>query len=140
MPLNYLQCEQRWTGSFFERTTLADHGLCVQLGHGGDACKHPDIMRSQLTVLDVNGIHQVNVAYCNCEKAIGSFERRIQLLRAGWFPATLDRPKTVITFDALDLFHALTLQSKITFYDFYHTLVRRTDNSGIRVVPVRFNL
>ncbi|TDL13533.1 hypothetical protein BD410DRAFT_735251, partial [Rickenella mellea] len=126
---------ERWTGSFFERTTLAELGLCVQLGHGGDPCMHPEVMRGRLTVLDVTGIHQVKIAYCHCEKSIEAFLRRTQLLRAGWFPATLDRPMTVITFDALDLFHALTLQSKITFYDFYHTLLRRTDNSGIQVMP-----
>jgi CxC2 like cysteine cluster associated with KDZ transposases len=36
--------------------------------------------------------------------------QRTQILRARWVPATLQRPKTVFTFDALETFHELTLQ------------------------------
>lgn len=35
------------------------------------------------------------------------------------------------TFDVLDLFHKLTLQGKTTLYDFYHTLLHRSDNMAL---------
>lgn len=56
---------------------------------------------------------------------------RTQLLREGWFPATLSRPQTVFTFECLEFFHELTLQGKTSLYDFYHTLIRRSDNAGL---------
>ena len=58
-------------------------------------------------------------------------DRRIQLLRRGWFPATLDRPRTAFTFDCLETFHELTLQGKVNLYDFYHTILRKTDNANL---------
>jgi hypothetical protein len=57
---------------------------------------------------------------------------RTQLLRARWFPATFDRPRTAFTFDCLDTFHELTLQGKTPLYDFYYMVLHKTDNLGIR--------
>jgi hypothetical protein len=54
-----------------------------------------------------------------------------QLLRERWFPATLARPQTVFTFDCLETFHELTLQGKTSLYDYYHTLLRRSDNANL---------
>lgn len=62
--------------------------------------------------------------------AVGA-SRRAQLLRMRWFPTTAERPNTAVTFDALNFFHLLTLQAKTTFYDFYETLAKRIDNSGL---------
>jgi hypothetical protein len=58
-------------------------------------------------------------------------DRRTQLLRQEWFPATFTRPNTVFTFDCLDTFHELSLQGKGNLYDFYHSLLRKTDNTNI---------
>jgi hypothetical protein len=49
-------------------------------------------------------------------------------MRARWFPATFNRPKTAFTFDCLDTFHELTLQGKTPVYDFYHMILHKTDN------------
>jgi hypothetical protein len=54
-----------------------------------------------------------------------------QLLRERWFPATLACPQTVFTFDCLETFHELTLQGKTSLYDYYHTLLRRSDNANL---------
>ncbi|TDL16540.1 hypothetical protein BD410DRAFT_816721 [Rickenella mellea] len=134
MPLHRIQ---RWTGTFYEKTSLCAIGLRVQLGHGGDTCTKPHASRP-ITVIDTSGIHDVNVDYCECGQSSSGSSPRVQLLRMRWFPATLIRPTTVMTFDALDAFHILTLQSKISFYDFYQALVRRTDGSGVRVTPDRY--
>lgn len=48
----------------------------------------------------------------------------------GWLPATLERPKTVCTFRALELFHMLSHRGKVTAYDYYVSLEKITDNIG----------
>jgi hypothetical protein len=81
-------------------------------------------------VFDTSGVHAVNLDYCDCPSD-NKFDRRTQLLRQGWFPATFSRPNTVFTFDCLETFHEHTLQGKGNLYDFYHLLLRKTDNMNI---------
>lgn len=79
-------------------------------------------------VFDLSGAHRLVVRYCHC----GPFTpKNIQLLRARWFPATIERPSTAFNFDLLDFFHKLQNQSKCNPYDFYHTLIQRTDAAGL---------
>lgn len=61
-----------------------------------------------------------------------------QLMRAKWFPATIDRPRTAFTFDVLNHFHHLTLQGKTTPWDFYNAIVHETDNTGLATPEVSF--
>ncbi|KAJ7223218.1 hypothetical protein GGX14DRAFT_532116 [Mycena pura] len=56
----------------------------------------------------------------------------MQLLRAGWYPSTTERPQTCATFTCLDTYHALLQKSKTTAYDYYGTLEYLTDGSGIK--------
>lgn len=123
--------QQIWNGSFFEKTTLRSLGLRVQLGHGGGPCPIPEAGPVDFLVIDTTGFHPVSLDYCGCGLH-GFLHRRTQLLRAQWFPATFDRPQTAFTFAALDFFHELTLQGKTTLYDFYHTLLRLTDNAKLQ--------
>ena len=81
-------------------------------------------------VFDTSGIHSVNIDYCECPKD-DALDRRTQLLRQCWFPATFTRPNTAFTFDCLDMFHEHTLQGKGNLYDFYHLLLRKTDNANV---------
>lgn len=81
-------------------------------------------------VFDMSGIHAINVDYCECPRD-EALDRRTQLLRHKWFPVTSSRPNTVFTFDCLDTFHEHTLQGKGNLYDFYHLLVRKTDNTNV---------
>ncbi|KAJ7743983.1 hypothetical protein B0H14DRAFT_2637362 [Mycena olivaceomarginata] len=55
-----------------------------------------------------------------------------KLLRAGWYPATDERPQTATTFRVLDTFHLHTLQAKTTAYDFYTVLERLMNSTGIK--------
>src|SRR6202050_3996567 len=50
------------------------------------------------------------------------------------------RPKTVFTFDILETFHELSLQGKTTTYDFYHSVIRRTDNLQLGKPIVGYSL
>ena len=43
----------------------------------------------------------------------------------------LQRPQTVFTFECLETFHELTLQGKTNLYDYYHTLLRLSDNANL---------
>ncbi|KAJ6473046.1 hypothetical protein C8R45DRAFT_1103639 [Mycena sanguinolenta] len=87
--------------------------------------------RAGFVTLPINGIHEVQVDFCGCERAQDAGPPEIQLLRVGWFPATHERPQTCATLTVLEKFHQDTLQSKMTMYDFYGVLEKLTDNTGI---------
>ncbi|KZV60704.1 hypothetical protein PENSPDRAFT_694042 [Peniophora sp. CONT] len=124
MPLHRVEI---YNGQFFAPYSLNRAGLCVQLGHDGGECPHPVEQNHNLTVIDVSGIHSVHYALCGCYIQ-GSSDPAVQVLRASWFPATVTRPRTVVTFATLRLYHALAIQGRINLYDFYNGLVRITDN------------
>lgn len=84
----------------------------------------------------MNGIHHVNVQFCTCTESVGWVENYRQLLRAGWYPASFERPKTAFTFDVLDTYHKLSLQGKLNLYDFYLSILQKTDNCGRKKVIV----
>ena len=81
-------------------------------------------------VFDTSGVHAMNIDYCNCPSN-NIINRRTQLLRQGWFPATFSRPNTIFTFNCLETFHEHTLQGKGNLYDFYHLLLRKMDNMNL---------
>lgn len=124
LTLNY----QRWTGEYFWPTSLAALGLMVQLNHQKDTCPSPDLAPRNFVVIDTNGIHDVSLQYCDCHLAVPPIQ---QLLRYGWYPGTTTSPQTAVTMTCLTQFHVLTLQSKITAYDYYYSLARLSDNAGI---------
>ena len=134
------QLPQQWNGDFFIDQTLFDLGLSYQLGHDvGDPCLLPSTPIS-LTLFDISGTHTVRIAYCFCNKnGVQSGNRRVQLLRARWFPASWSRPGTAFTFKLLDFIHKLQTRSKINLYDFYSSLVSTT-NDGLRPPLVRHHI
>ncbi|KDR65963.1 hypothetical protein GALMADRAFT_232763 [Galerina marginata CBS 339.88] len=117
--------------------SLKNLGLCVQHGHGGCDCPCPSPGPPGFLVFDTSGIHAINIDYCDCPKD-NKLDRRTQLLRQGWFPATFTRPNTVFTFDCLDTFHEHTLQAKGNLYDFYHLLLQKTDNANVSATFYRY--
>ncbi|KAJ7830049.1 hypothetical protein B0H14DRAFT_2366095 [Mycena olivaceomarginata] len=121
-----------WTGVYFAKVTLAKLGLRIQFGHPPrERCLNPTPGYADFVVLHDNGIHNVKVDFCGCDEGDRE-EEYIQLLRAGWFPSTEDRPQTAATLLVLDQFHLHTLQAKTTAYDFYAVLERLTDNTGVK--------
>ena len=121
---------QRWNGTYFEEAILGALGLFLQLGHpAGNTCPLPSRYH-QLTVFDLTSVHQVIIRYCVCSPEDYAYRRR-QLLRVGWFPATIVHPHTVFTFRLLDFFHQLQSQNKTNLYDFYKTIVHLSNNAGL---------
>ncbi|KAJ7358033.1 hypothetical protein DFH08DRAFT_687643, partial [Mycena albidolilacea] len=129
---NPLDGIERWDATKFKRTSLKDMGLRVQLGHRhGEVCEMSITAHKKFLVIYTNGIHNVAVDFCGCvdESIVGL--RRQQLLRRLWYPATHEEPQTCTTFRALELFHVMTLQGKVTTYDFYTGLEKLTTKSGL---------
>jgi CxC2 like cysteine cluster associated with KDZ transposases len=122
-----------WNGLFFQRTTLRDQGLRIQLGHAYNrACPTRLAAHSNFRVIHSNGIHHVAIDQCRCQNV----DLHVQLLRIGWWPATPLDPKSAATFEVLRHFHLLNLQGKVTGYSFYQALEYQTDNTGLDPPPV----
>ncbi|RPD55780.1 hypothetical protein L227DRAFT_588422 [Lentinus tigrinus ALCF2SS1-6] len=133
-PLHRLRC---WDNDHFTRVTLKALGHVVQLGHSpGDNCTNPRVpWGDDFVLLDVNGVHDLCVRFCGCERAI---PHHLQLLRARWYPATSVSPKTAATFRVLETFHLLSVQSKLSAFEFYSMLSRRTDNTNVDTLKDRY--
>lgn len=111
-------------------------GLVIQLNHSiDDLCANPAFaFKNEFVILDSHGIHEVTLAYCNCNRTI---PRTTQLLRARLFPATVIDPKTAVTFRLLEAYQLLSFTSKVSGFEFYQSIARRSDNTGTRPAPVR---
>ncbi|PBK59521.1 hypothetical protein ARMSODRAFT_991128 [Armillaria solidipes] len=94
LPLHVIQ---KWEGERFVKIAMRDLGLRLQL------------------VMDTDGLHEVDVNYCACDRR-GGANRRQQLLRFGWYPASL----------------------KISGYDFYKSLAHMTDAMGLKVPKTKY--
>ena len=90
-------------------------------------------MCDDFVVVDTNGVHSVGLDYCDCEKAEDPVT---QLLWVRWYPAMTTTPKSAATFNVLEFFHLLSFESKASIFEYYYTLMRRTDNTGTTAVPV----
>lgn len=120
---------QYWNGRHFEDTNLQHLGLRLQLGHPpGEHCSNPSLIHHDFVVLDTNGVHNVTLCFCECQTAQS---RTTQLLRMRWFPATTLEPKTAATFRLLHHFHILSFESKASTFEYWQTLARLTNNTGL---------
>lgn len=128
--------QQKWTGTHFERWSLKQLGVRIQLGHApGEHCPNPKpAFDDDFIVLDTTGIHHVCIQFCDCT---AKTYLPNQLMRARLFPATVSNPKTAATYRLLEQFHILRTQSKISAYEYYQSLARLTDNVSVENPPVR---
>lgn len=118
---------EKWDGKSFKRLELQNLGLVIPLGHDGDFC--PGVSKvtfpDDLSVVDSNGVHKCSVQFCKCH---GHESKALQLIRAGIFPATTKKPQTGFTFRCMRDFHAYTLASKGSAYDYIKALDRKTND------------
>ncbi|KAJ7123334.1 hypothetical protein C8R46DRAFT_1238064 [Mycena filopes] len=128
---NPLHRIEYWNDAFFVKVFLAMIGLHVQLGHPPHSpCSAPEPGIKGFVVLHGNGIEEVAVNFCACEHAVDTGSHEVQLLRAGWFPATHERPQTCATIALLEKYHIEAVESKTTLYHAYAALEKMTDNTG----------
>ncbi|KAJ7806522.1 hypothetical protein B0H14DRAFT_2222684, partial [Mycena olivaceomarginata] len=126
LPTHWIQ---EWNGNFFERRTLKSLGLVIQLGHPpGTGCNNPIKAIVTFTLIDLTGIHNVDVNFCDCDSNI---ERWQQLMRVCWWPATARDPQTCATFGVLRLFQILNCLGKVSAHDFLRSLELLTNNDGL---------
>jgi hypothetical protein len=114
---------------------LRELGLRVQLGHPpGVVCPAKKSAASDFVLYDVTGVHELAVDFCGCQ---GRLERRVQLMRVCWWPATVKEPNTCATFALLKLFQILNCLGKLSAYDFLRGLEMITNHDGLDRPPVR---
>ncbi|EIW73761.1 hypothetical protein CONPUDRAFT_68447 [Coniophora puteana RWD-64-598 SS2] len=116
--------------SVFERLSIRI-GLQKAFTH-----KHTDHDgNSILTIVDTNGLHQVAVNWCGCDKKA---DEDIQLLEHGMYPASQKTPRTAFTFQALDDYLLQNRECKVPANSYIAQLRRKTMDSMPQEVPVRY--
>ncbi|KAJ3503439.1 hypothetical protein NLJ89_g8431 [Agrocybe chaxingu] len=121
-------CIQKWNGSYFVKVSLKSLGLRIQLNHASLFCTNPVPCHASMRVIHTNGIHDVSIDYCGCDRAL---PQHIQLLRRRLYPASQLVTKTCATFDLLNMLEKFALTTKASMYDFYRGLEKLTDNTGL---------
>ncbi|GJE91050.1 hypothetical protein PsYK624_071980 [Phanerochaete sordida] len=133
-----------WNGRHFEKVTLASLGFVLRLGHFSKPCpsvrqSQRDTKTSRLTVVHTSGIQEVSVQYCECPNPPAPpQDKPLQLWSIGLWPATYERTRTVFSYDSLHHFYHLSMQSKVSAYDYIGTLRRLTDNASSPEVKDRY--
>lgn len=135
MEIPFHQVEQ-WTGKYFKRISMAMLGLKLYCGHHGTPCPSVSSECSAvLTVIDSGGIHRLPVYECRCARG----KKRTfatQLILMGLFPATDNAPETAATFQALEDFDMHNLSGKVSIWDYYESLRRKSNSVQPHLVPV----
>ncbi|KAJ7170324.1 hypothetical protein C8R43DRAFT_944839 [Mycena crocata] len=135
LPTHWAQSGQEWNGTHFKRVGLAKLGLVMQLDHTpGVSCPAMKKGKTKFTLIDVTGIHNVNVQFCECDSRI---THRQQLMRACWWPATVIDPATCATISVIRLFHNLNCLGKVSAFHFLRSLELLTNKDGLAPVPNR---
>ncbi|KDQ64024.1 hypothetical protein JAAARDRAFT_118810, partial [Jaapia argillacea MUCL 33604] len=75
------------------------------------------------TIVDVSGIHEVVVHFCNCGKCQLEF---LQLLDLLIYPGSIKCPRMGFTFQVLDNFHIHNLECKTNAWEYYQTIQQAT--------------
>ncbi|KAJ7024853.1 hypothetical protein C8F04DRAFT_1269860 [Mycena alexandri] len=132
LPTHWIQ---EWTGDFFRRVGLSTLGLVVQLGHTpGSACPAMRRGKYKFTLIDVTGIHNVAVQFCECDARI---THRQQLMRVCWWPATVRDPSTCATLNVIRLFEQMNCLGKVSAFHFLRSLESLTNADGLNPLPNR---
>ncbi|KAJ7747398.1 hypothetical protein B0H14DRAFT_3097038 [Mycena olivaceomarginata] len=139
-PTHFLE----WNGTNFVRGRrwLQELGLRVQLGHPpGVVCPYRQVAAHDFVLYDLTGVHEMSVDFCGCPRDAQPNsppeERRTQLLRACWWPATITVPNTCTMFHVLRHFQIINCLGKLSAYDFLRGLKMCTNHDGLDKPPWR---
>ena len=100
----------------------------------GALCLNPIVIKDFIVIAE-NGIHVLKIQFCGCTEALERYE---QLLEIGWWPATPLQPSTAATFGVLRHFQTVNLVAATPATDYYRSLEKITDGSGLLELPVSF--
>jgi CxC2 like cysteine cluster associated with KDZ transposases len=138
MPLHWIE---KWDGSTgkFIKDSLSNLGLVISLGHNARRCPNaiygPESGRL-MTIIHTNGIHKMRIVHCAC--TIRVIPDAIQLAYAGFFPATMEAPRTVFTFQLLKDFDVHNRSTKKSVQTQCAEIQHLTSQASPLVSPVRF--
>lgn len=90
-----------------------------------------------IVLVDVNGIHELPIAFCKCPNAPADSR---QLLQAGYYPATTKRPAVAFSFAVMDDFLLTNRECKTAARNYYSKLRRLTNAAFPHMAPVCFEL
>ncbi|KAJ7026606.1 hypothetical protein C8F04DRAFT_966262 [Mycena alexandri] len=126
---------EEWNGEYFDRRTLFELGLVMQLGHPpGFSCPTAKPADKDFVVIDLTGVHYVRLNFCECDSRIA---HRQQLMRVRLWPATVKNPQTCATFAVVRMFQIMNCLGKVSAHDFVRTLELLTNNDGLSPPPNR---
>jgi hypothetical protein len=129
MPLHRMK---RWNGKYMEEVSLSTLGLITFFGHGGLAC--PMATPEQgLTVLHIDGLHTLTIAYCGCDT---SLPHHLQIFDSKLFSASIDWPRSAFTFEVLRQYQIHHLEGKGSAHTHIHSLYRLTNDKGFGEIMV----
>ncbi|KAL0566702.1 hypothetical protein V5O48_015298, partial [Marasmius crinis-equi] len=61
---------EEWNGSYFQKTSLRDLGMSIQLCHpAGEKCKFPRAAKTGFVVMDIDFVQRVDLYYCGSVEA-----------------------------------------------------------------------
>jgi hypothetical protein len=136
MPLHWIE---KWDGTQFVKECLASIGLVITLGHHSRRCKRavygPESGRL-ITIVHTNGIHKIRIVACACSTP--QIPDGIQFARAGLFPATMEQPRTVFTFQVLKNFEAHRVEADKSLKSYCAELQRLSNHASPVMIPVCF--
>ena len=89
----------------------------------------------KVTVMEVNGVHEIDVMYCICGWDVNKYE---QMITAGFFPVTVDSPRTVFSLQALSFFRTLNATAETSVYHYEELLHRIMEPDFPDRLPVSF--
>ena len=135
LPYHWIE---EWNSNYFERRDLGDIGLVLHLGHRGLSCpERPTGDTSvRFVIVHNNGVHTCRLQYCHCPHQPDCVS---QLIRAGLFPASVDRIETAFTLDCLKSYHKLYDVGRVSAQDFVRYLLRLSNNADMYSVKVSYS-
>ncbi|KAJ7170448.1 hypothetical protein C8R43DRAFT_876075, partial [Mycena crocata] len=85
LPTHWIQ---EWNGTHFRRVGLAKLGLVIQLGHTpGALWAAMQCGKTKFTLIDVMGIHNVAVQFCECDARISHWQQLMRVYKYWTFLA-----------------------------------------------------
>ncbi|RDX47143.1 hypothetical protein OH76DRAFT_1354705, partial [Lentinus brumalis] len=134
LPLHWIDV---WNGRYFQRTDLSELGLEIHLEHRGDPCPNATLSSPahDFVIVHENGVHNCKIRYCFCPTNPKPLS---QLVRAGFFPSSVERTETAFTLEVLDDYILDFDVSKKSAQDYWRRLVRKTNGRFPDDVPDRY--
>jgi len=133
---NPLHWAFRWNGFYYSKVSQKKLGRIVHLGHKEHPCPQIviDSTPTNLQIVHTNGVHDIEAYFCRCQNAQPRWK---QLIDAGYFPGTLNRPETAFTVSLMKFAHALSTIGHASAMDIATAIRRITNGAFVDEVPVR---